>query len=45
MTTMEQLLIEIDRTVARLEDDFLYNDILDAIEEYLVLADEFEPLR
>ena len=45
MNTESRLLVEIDQLVARLELDYTPNDIFDALEEYLALADEFDTLR
>ena len=45
MNTESRLLVEIDQLVARLELDYPPNEIFDALEEYLALADEFETLR
>jgi hypothetical protein len=39
------LLMEIDMMVARLEEHFTSDEILDGLEEYLALADEFQPSR
>ena len=45
MNTEEKLLVEIDMMVARLEEHFTTEEILDGLEEYLALADEFTPIR
>jgi len=45
MNSESRLLVEIDQLVARLELEYPSNDIFDALEEYLALADEFNTLR
>tara|TARA_R100000908_G_C3720163_1_gene123245 strand:- start:492 stop:623 length:132 start_codon:yes stop_codon:yes gene_type:complete len=40
--SITSLLVEIDLLVARLEDRFPKDLILDALEEYLAIADELE---
>ena len=45
MNTEARLLVEIDQLVARLELDYTPDEIFDALDEYLALADEFDTLR
>lgn len=45
MNNDASLLIEIDQLVARLEEHYTSDQILDGLEEYLALADEFAPIR
>lgn len=40
--SITSLLVEIDLLVARLEEQFSKDQILDALEEYLAIADELE---
>jgi hypothetical protein len=40
--SITSLLVEIDLLVARLEERFSKDQILDALEEYLAIADELE---
>ena len=42
MNNEASLLVEIDMMVARLEEHYTSDQILDSLEEYLVLADEFQ---
>lgn len=43
--TPMSLLIEIDRLVAHLEEDYPYQVIFEALTEYMELADEFGFVR
>ena len=45
MNNEASLLVEIDMLVARLEEHYTSEQILDGLEEYLALADEFTPIR
>ena len=42
MTTTTDLIFEIDQIVAQLEEEYEVEDILDAISEYLAIADDVD---
>lgn len=45
MNNESNLLVEIDMLVARLEEHYTSEEILNGLDEYLALADEFTPIR
>jgi hypothetical protein len=42
MTTTTDIIFEIDQIVAQLEEEYDVEDILDAISEYLAIADDVD---
>ena len=42
MTTTTDIIFEIDQIVAQLEEEYEVEDILDAISEYLAIADDVD---